>query len=294
VSCFRFVESQCTTYPVKRLCELVAVPRSSYNLWASGSVSDRYVDDAWLANDIHDIHVASRHTYGAPRIAGQLRNRGERLGTKRVARIMASCGIVGAHSRRKWRQGRANTAFAPDRIGRDFTAERSNQRWVADITEFKCTDGRLYLAGIKDLHDQGFAGWSMGDRRPTDLVVNALVMALARRMPDGELIHHADRGSQGGFNRSSQHLDVEVSDGQAGGVDEGVDGAFADEVSGCAVASSRDRARVLEAGCDGDHERGGRGVCWCVSGGRGPVVPPWWWDGSNGSDRGDWPVLVVR
>jgi putative transposase len=194
VSCFRFVESQCTTYPVKRLCELVAVPRSSYNLWASGSVSDRYVDDAWLANDIHDIHVASRHTYGAPRIAGQLRNRGERLGTKRVARIMASCGIVGAHSRRKWRQGRANTAFAPDRIGRDFTAERSNQRWVADITEFKCTDGRLYLAGIKDLHDQGFAGWSMGDRRPTDLVVNALVMALARRMPDGELIHHADRG----------------------------------------------------------------------------------------------------
>jgi putative transposase len=294
VSCFRFVESQCTTYPVKRLCELVAVPRSSYNLWASGSVSDRYVDDAWLANDIHDIHVASRHTYGAPRIAGQLRNRGERLGTKRVARIMASCGIVGAHSRRKWRQGRANTAFAPDRIGRDFTAERSNQRWVADITEFKCTDGRLYLAGIKDLHDQGFAGWSMGDRRPTDLVVNALVMALARRMPDGELIHHADRGSQGGFNRSSQHLDVEVSDGQAGGVDEGVDGAFADEVSGCAVASPRDRARVLEAGCDGYHERVSRGGGWRVPSGRRPVVPPWWRHASNGSDRGDWPVLVVR
>jgi putative transposase len=196
VSCFRFVESHHATYPVKRLCELVAVPRSSYYQWASAATSARYLDDAWLANDVFDEHVNSRRTYGAPRVAGQLRRRGLRLGTKRVARIMASCGLVGAHSRRKWRQGRANTAFAPDLIGRAFTAERSNQRWVADITEFACRDGRLYLAGIKDLHDQGFAGWSMGDRRPTDLVVNALVMALARRTPDGDLIHHADRGSQ--------------------------------------------------------------------------------------------------
>jgi transposase InsO family protein len=67
---------------------------------------------------------------------------------------------------------------------------------VADISEFACRDGKLYLAGIKDLHDQGLAGWSMGERQTTDLVVNALVMALGRRMPDGELIHHADHGPQ--------------------------------------------------------------------------------------------------
>jgi transposase InsO family protein len=72
----------------------------------------------------------------------------------------------------------------------------SDQRWVADITEFGRRDGKLFLAGIKDLHDQGLAGWSMGERQTTDLVVNALVMALARRAPDGDLIHHADRGSQ--------------------------------------------------------------------------------------------------
>ena len=107
---------------------------------------------------------------------------------------MAECGLVGAHGRRKWRRGRANTAPAPDLLERDFTAERSDQRWVADITEFHCRDGKLYLAGIKDLHDQGLAGWSMGERQTTDLVVNALVMALARRAPDGELVHHADRG----------------------------------------------------------------------------------------------------
>ena len=69
-------------------------------------------------------------------------------------------------------------------------------RGVSDITEFRSRDGKLYLAGIKDLHDQGIAGWSMGERQTTDLVVGALVMALARRHPDGELVHHADQGSQ--------------------------------------------------------------------------------------------------
>jgi transposase InsO family protein len=109
---------------------------------------------------------------------------------------MAECGWVGVHGRRKWRRGTRDTAPAADLLQRDFTAERSNERWVADISEFHCRDGKLFLAGIKDLHDQGLAGWSMGERQTTDLVVNALVMALGRRLPDGELIHHADHGPQ--------------------------------------------------------------------------------------------------
>lgn len=196
MSCFRFVDDHRTDYPVKRLCELVEVPRSSFYEWASRPLSDHYVDDAWLANDVYEIHAASRGIYGAPRVTGQLHNAGRHHGCKRVARIMAECGLVGAHSRRKWRRGRAHTALAPDLLKRDFTAARSNQRWVADISEFHCRDGKLFLAGIKDLHDRGLAGWSMGERQTTDLVVNALVMALARRCPDGELIHHADHGTQ--------------------------------------------------------------------------------------------------
>jgi putative transposase len=192
----RFVSDHASAYPVLRLCELVEVPRSSFYEWVARPLSDHALDDAWLTNEIYDIHVASRRTYGSPRVDGQLRHRGRRHSRKRVARLMRECGLVGAHSRRKWRRGRANTAPAPDLIERDFTAERSDQRWVADITEFACRDGKLYLAGIKDLHDQGLAGWSMGERQTTDLVVNALVMALARRDPDGELIHHADRGCQ--------------------------------------------------------------------------------------------------
>jgi transposase InsO family protein len=192
----RFVSEHRGEFPTKRLCDLVGVPRSSFYEWSTRPLSGHYLDDADLANEIHDIYEASRCTYGAPRIAGQLHNAGRHHGTKRVARIMAECGLVGVHGRKKWRRGKRDTAPAGDLLQRDFTAERSNQRWVADISEFRCRDGKLYLAGIKDLHDQGLAGWSMGERQVTDLVVNALVMALGRRMPDGDLIHHADHGSQ--------------------------------------------------------------------------------------------------
>ena len=190
-----FVDDHRADYPVKRLCELVELARATYYRWANPSLSNRFVEDAYLANEIVDIHRASRCTYGSPRVWGQLRRRGTRIGEKRVARLMAELGLIGAHSRKKWRRG-AGTAPASDLIERDFTAEASDLRWVADITEFACIDGKLFLAGIVDLHDRSMAGWSMGQRQTTDLVVNALVMALARRDPDKELVHHADRGSQ--------------------------------------------------------------------------------------------------
>lgn len=190
-----FVDDHRADYPIVRLCLLVELPRSTYYRWANPALSDQYLDDAYLANDIFDIHRASRCTYGSPRVWGQLRRKGVRVGVNRVARLMAVLGLVGAHSRKKWRRG-ASTAPAGDLIGRDFTAEQSDSRWLADITEFKCLDGKLFLAGILDLHDRGVAGWSMGERQTSDLVVNALVMALTRRDPDNDVVHHADRGPQ--------------------------------------------------------------------------------------------------
>jgi len=190
----RFVSDHAGEYPVTRLCALLGVARSSFYVWRGRSVSRRDLDDVVLAGEIVEVHQASQGTYGAPRIHGQLRHRGWRVGRKRVARLMAARDLVGVCGRRKWRRGRPNTAPAPDLLGRGFTAEASDQRWVADITESACWDGKLFLAGIKDLHDQSIAGWSMGTRQTTDLVVNALVMALGRRHPGDELIHHADRG----------------------------------------------------------------------------------------------------
>ena len=190
-----FVHDHQAEFAINKLCELVELPRANYYRWATPVLSERYLDDAYLSNMIFDIWQASRRTYGSPRVWGQLRRSGVRVGPKRIARLMAECGFVGAHARKKWRRGKANTAPAPDLIERDFTAAMSNLKWVADVTEFKCVDGKLYLSGILDLHDRGLPGWSMSERNNTDLVVNALVMALARRDPDGDLVHHADRGS---------------------------------------------------------------------------------------------------
>lgn len=194
---FRFVQDHQAGYPVKRLCELVECSRSGFYEWRSRPLSDHYVTDTVLANKIYGIYEASERTYGAPRVLGQLQHDGITVGRKRVARIMTECGLVGCHGRKKWRNGNKNrSAPGPDLIERDFTAVASDQRWVADITEFACRDGKLYLAGILDLHDRGLPGWSMSTRATADIVVNALVMALARRQPAGNLIHHADRGGQ--------------------------------------------------------------------------------------------------
>jgi len=196
----RFVSEHRGQYPTKRLCELVGVPRSTFYDCDSRPLSEHYLADVALAVEIFEIHETSQRTYGAPRVAGQLHHKGLHHGTKRVARIMAECGLVGAHSRKKWRRGKRGVAPAPDLLNRDFTAEASNERWVADISEFKCRDGKLFLAGIKDLHDKGLPGWSMGNRQTADLVVAALVMALGRRMGDfdehTEPVHHSDKGGQ--------------------------------------------------------------------------------------------------
>ena len=80
-----FVDDHRADYPTSLLCELVELPRASFYRWLNPSLSDRYIDDAWLANEIVDIHRASRCTYGSPRVWGQLRRNGIRVGPKRVA-----------------------------------------------------------------------------------------------------------------------------------------------------------------------------------------------------------------
>ena len=179
-------------------------------------------------------------------------------------------------------------------MNREFTATRPNHKWVADITEFGCVDGKLFLAGIVDLHDRGICGWSMGERQTTDLVVNALEMARWSRGTNLQgLTCHSDAGSQSGFNWSLQHLDEEVVDGQASRVDEGVDGAFAYEVAGCAVASPRGPTGVLACDRNWSDERGGRRCGRRVSGSWKSMVPPWWRNATDGSHFAEGPLLVV-
>jgi transposase InsO family protein len=107
---------------------------------------------------------------------------------------MAALDLVGVHSRKKWRRGRLETAPAPDLLQRDFSASRPDERWVADITEFMTGEGKLFLAGVTDLYGRGLVGWSMGTRQTSELVIEAVLMAVARRDPVIPPLHHSDKG----------------------------------------------------------------------------------------------------
>lgn len=172
---FRFVQDHQATFEVKRMCELVEVPRSSFYAWT------------------RDIYQRSRHTYGAPRVYGQLRRTGHRVPRCRVARLMRVNDLVGAHASKKWRRGRPDAGGLADLLNRDFTATAPNQRWVADVTEFATGDGKLYLAAVRDLFHRGIVGWDTSGRQDSILVVNALTMALARTGHPANVIRHADQ-----------------------------------------------------------------------------------------------------
>jgi transposase InsO family protein len=196
VSRFRFVCDHRGGYPVKRLCQLVGVSRSGFYAWAARPVSARERANLALLEVIREIHTASRGTYGRVRIIGQLRRRGISANHKRVAKLMRINAIMGVGGPRKARRAGRRLAPAPDLIQRDFTAQKPNQRWVADLTEFQTLEGKLHLAAILDLYADRIVGWATSDRRDAEIAVDALVMAIRRRRPPDGVIHHADLGSQ--------------------------------------------------------------------------------------------------
>jgi putative transposase len=137
-------------------------------------------------------------TYGARRIRIELREQGIRCARKRVVRLMREAGLSGAQRRRyrgTTRQAREALA-APDLVKRDFTASRANQLWVADVTYVRTGEGWLYLATVLDAWSRRIVGWAMGETLRTQLVVEALNMAVWNRRPIAGVVHHSDRGAQ--------------------------------------------------------------------------------------------------
>jgi putative transposase len=185
VSCFRFVSEHRHAYGVKRLCRVLEVSRSGFYAWNGRPPSARTTRDAELAGLIGEVHQRSRRTYGAPRVHAELRRLDQRCSRKRVARLMRDAGLVGAHTRRRWRRGRSDTAPAPDLVSRRFDPPGRDRVWAADMTQFRTGEGWLYLAGVIDLYSRRVVGWAMSNRPDTDLVTDALIMAFQRRDPTG-------------------------------------------------------------------------------------------------------------
>lgn len=149
---------------------------------------------------------------------GELARLGVRCGRKRVARLMRQSGLVGVHARRRWRNARATDARAPDLVQRNFDPAGPDQLWAADVTQFRTSEGWLYLAAVIDLWSRRAIGWSTGNSATTELVSQALVMAATRRAPR-RAIHHSDRGAAYtslAFSQRITELELHQSLGKTG------------------------------------------------------------------------------
>ncbi|GEL75750.1 transposase [Myxococcus virescens] len=184
-------------HAVSTLCRVLGVSESGYHAWLTRLPSKRAVADAQLVERIRAIHARSRQTYGAPRIHAELAAEGVCIGRKRVARLMRAANLQGVSQRTACtttiRDERVRPA--PDLVDRRFEAPGPDQVWVADITYVPTWGGFLYLAVVMDVWSRKIVGWAMATHLRTELVLQALEMALRQRRPTG-VIHHSDQGTQ--------------------------------------------------------------------------------------------------
>jgi putative transposase len=199
VSAYRLIDAEKASYPISLLCRVLEVSRSSYYDWQDRPPSKRDRENAALTEKIRQIHNKSRQIYGYPRVHAELRALGVRCSRKRVARLMRKAGLRGCPRGRKKRtttRRDKHAVSAPDLVKRHFCAIAPDKLWTADISYVHTQEGFVYLAFILDVYSRKVVGWSMASHLRTELVVDALEMALWRRKPDAGLIHHTDRGTQ--------------------------------------------------------------------------------------------------
>jgi putative transposase len=250
-------------HAVKSICRVLReqgcqIAARTYRAWrAARQPAARTLSDAMVINAIVDAsfttdserrrRLTPEGLYGRPKMTAYLRRNGfPDVAACTVDRCMRILGVKGVRRGKKIRttipakDGRR----AADLLDRDFTAPAPNRVWVADFSYVRTWLGFVYVAFIVDVFAQRIVAWHAATSKITELVMIPLRMALWQRSYEGhpaelgQLIHHSDAGSQGGFNWSLQHLDGGGVDGQTSGVDAGVDGQGVDEVAGQAVAAA--------------------------------------------------------
>jgi putative transposase len=199
VTVFGFIAAKRAEHSVKTMCRVLEVSRSGFHAWARREPSARALEDERLTERIREIHRENRRVYGSPRIHAELRlGDGVRVGRKRVERLMRQAGISGLIRRRRGRTTISvpGVRVCEDLVDRRFLAVGPDRLWVADITYLRTWEGWLYLVAVQDVYSRRIVGWSMADHMRTELVTDALQMALAQRRPAPGLIWHSDQGSQ--------------------------------------------------------------------------------------------------
>jgi putative transposase len=198
----RYIDEHRGRFGVEPICRVLGVSASAYYQRKTGQRSRRQVADQRLLELIRELHAANYYAYGARRMWKALHRAGEPVGRCRVERLMRAHGIQGAKRRGKpWRTTTPDP-FAqrrPDLVQRDFSAEGPNRLWVGDITYLRCWEGVVFFAFVLDAYSRRIVGWQFAAHMRTELVLDALRMAIHQRNPyavDVELVAHTDRGSQ--------------------------------------------------------------------------------------------------
>jgi putative transposase len=219
---FRFIAAKKAEHSIKSMCRVLGVSRSGFHAWESRKPSARAREDERLLERIRAIHAVNRSVYGSPRIHAELvLADGERIGRKRVERLMRQAGITGLRPKKRGR----TTIRVPgvrvceDLVDRAFLASAPDRLWVADITYLRTWEGWLYLVAVQDVFSRRIVGWSMAEHMRAELVCDALQMALAQRRPEPGLIWHSDQGSQFvslAFGRQARAAGIAQSMGSRG------------------------------------------------------------------------------
>jgi putative transposase len=228
-----FIDEHRARFGVEPICRTLGVSASAYYQRATGERSTRAVEDERLLKLIREIHERNYFAYGSWRMWRALRRAGQQVGRGRVERLMRSNRIRGAKRRGKpWRTTIPDPQ-APrraDLVQRDFSASRPDELWCADFTYLRCWEGPVFFAFVIDVYSRMIVGWQFAEHMRTDLVLDALRMALARRSPgaDVELVHHSDAGSQYTSFDYSQTLDDNGVLASIGTVGDAFDNALAE------------------------------------------------------------------
>jgi putative transposase len=180
-------------------CRVMKVSTSGFYAWLAQPCSDRDHADAVLTSTIVDIHQMSRRSYGSPRVHAELRlGLGTFCSRKRVERLMRQAGVAGIHRRRRAGCTRRDLDAQPsdDLVARQFDPVEADRLWVMDVTEHPTSEGKVYLAVVLDAFSRRVVGWSIADHVRSELVVDAVQMAIWRRQPpEGQVVAHSDHGS---------------------------------------------------------------------------------------------------
>jgi putative transposase len=228
-----FIDERRGDLGVERICDTLGVSASAYYHRATGQRSARAVEDERLTARICEVHRANYEAYGYRRMHAQFVREGEPVGRDQVARLMRSAGIQGAKRRGKaWRTTTPDPlAVRPaDLVQRAFTADRPDALWVCDFTYLRCWEGRVYFSFVIDVFSRMIVGWQLAGHMRTDLVLDALRMALGlrRRGADVALVHHSDAGSQYTSHDYQQELSDQHVLASIGTVGDAYDNALAE------------------------------------------------------------------